>query len=96
MFLPKTRHRCASLSANSVAYLDLTGSGNETAAHLRANGRLTLMFCAFEGAPTILRLYGRGKVLARGSAAYRELLASAFDHERALAHGRWWFLRLIW
>jgi len=85
MFLPKTRHRLRILSANSVAYLDLTGSGNETAAHLRANGRLTLMFCAFEGAPTILRLYGRGKVLARGSAAYRELLASAFDHEESLS-----------
>lgn len=61
-----------------VAYLDLTGSGNETAAHLRADGRLTVMFCAFEGAPMILRLYGRGEVLHRGSAAYGDLLAAAF------------------
>lgn len=62
------------LDANRVAYLDRTGSGNETAAHLRASGRMTLMFCAFEGPPLILRLYGRGRVLPRGSAAYAELL----------------------
>lgn len=51
---------------HTVLYLDLTGSGNETAAHLRANGRLTLMFCSFEGAPLILRLYGTGRVVRRG------------------------------
>jgi hypothetical protein len=62
-----------------VAYLDQTGSGNETAAHVRANGRLTLMFCAFEGAPMILRLYGSANVLGRRSAEYSELLASAFE-----------------
>ncbi|GBU18255.1 MULTISPECIES: pyridoxamine 5'-phosphate oxidase family protein [Methylobacterium] len=66
------------LSPNAVAYLDLTGSGNETAAHLKADGRLTLMVCAFEGAPVILRLYGRGQVLVRGGAAYAALLAEAF------------------
>lgn len=66
------------LTANCVAYLDLTGSGNETAAHLRLDGRLTLMFCAFEGAPLVMRLYGRGRVLGRGSAEYAELLQSAF------------------
>ncbi len=81
---PKDRASLRILSANRVAYLDLTGSGNETAAHVRANGRLTLMFCAFEGAPTILRLYGRGRVLARCSAAYRELLASAFNDEECI------------
>lgn len=48
------------LSPHRVAYLDLTGSGNETSAHLRENRRITLMFCAFEGAPCILRLYGKG------------------------------------
>jgi Pyridoxamine 5'-phosphate oxidase len=62
----------------TVAYLDRTGSGNETAAHLKADGRLTLMFCAFDGPPNILRLYGRGEVLRRGGAAYAEVLASAF------------------
>lgn len=63
----------------TVAWLDLTGSGNETAAHVRAAGRLTLMFCAFEGPPTILRLYGRGRVLPRGGEDYRALLAAHFD-----------------
>ncbi len=48
------------LSPNRVAYLDLTGSGNETSAHLKENERITLMFCAFQGSPSILRLYGRG------------------------------------
>ncbi len=49
------------LSPSRVGYLDLTGSGAETAAHLAQNGRATLMFCAFEGDPLILRLYGRGR-----------------------------------
>jgi hypothetical protein len=47
----------------TVAYLDLTGSGVETVAHLRDNGRITLMFCAFTGRPDIVRLYGRGRVV---------------------------------
>ncbi len=51
------------LSPHQVAYLDLTGSGNETSAHLQENGRMTLMFCAFAGAPLILRLYGQGRVV---------------------------------
>jgi Pyridoxamine 5'-phosphate oxidase len=51
------------LSANRVAYLDLTGSGNETSAHLLENGRITLMFCAFQNAPLILRLYGQGQTV---------------------------------
>lgn len=49
------------LTPRRVAYLDLTGSGNETAAHLAQNGRITLMFCAVEGDPLILRLYGKGR-----------------------------------
>lgn len=48
------------IDAHTVAYLDLTGSGVETIAHLRDNGRITLMFCGFEGRPRILRIYGRG------------------------------------
>src|ERR1700730_3826627 len=70
---PKDGAALRILTPNRVAYLDQTGSGNETAAHLRAHGRLTLMFCAFAGAPLILRLYGQGKVLARGGFAYSEL-----------------------
>jgi hypothetical protein len=61
------------LSPDSVAYLDLTGSGNETAAHLEENGRITFMFCAFAGPPRILRLYGRGEVVLPGSDGWAEL-----------------------
>jgi hypothetical protein len=60
---PKGLETLRVLGPNRVAYLDLTGSGNETAAHLAENGRITLMFCAFEEPPKILRLYGRGRVL---------------------------------
>jgi hypothetical protein len=77
---PKDGAALRILSANRVAYLDQTGSGNETAAHLRANGRLTLMFCAFDGPPLILRLYGHGHALLRGRPAYCELLASWFSN----------------
>ncbi|MEO8604842.1 MAG: pyridoxamine 5'-phosphate oxidase family protein [bacterium] len=61
------------LDPRTVAYLDLTGSGIETAAHLRDNGRITFLFCAFEGAPKIVRLYGRGEVLPIGSAEFDSL-----------------------
>jgi hypothetical protein len=53
------------VSAHSVAYLDQTGSGVETIAHLRENGRIVLMFCAFTGPPRIVRLHGRGRVVLR-------------------------------
>ncbi len=61
------------LSPTRVAYLDLTGSGNETSAHLHENGRITLMFCAFAGPPRILRLFGQGAVALPGSATWHEL-----------------------
>jgi hypothetical protein len=54
--------------------LDLTGSGNETSAHLTENGRITLMFCAFDGAPNILRLYGQGRVALPDSDEWNELI----------------------
>jgi hypothetical protein len=70
------------LDPNTVSYLDQTGSGNETAAHLLASGRLTIMFCGFENVPMILRLYGRGQSLWKGTPEYAALLASAYDgHE---------------
>lgn len=75
---PKDGASLRVLNELKVAYLDQTGSGNETAAHVRANGRLTLMFCALEGAPMILRLYGTARVLARNSAEYLELLGPSF------------------
>jgi hypothetical protein len=59
----------------SVGYLDLTGSGNETAAHLAENGRITFMFCAFQGAPRILRLYGTGRVVLPTSDAWAAVRA---------------------
>ena len=65
---------------NSVAYLDKTGSGNETAAHIRAGGRVTIMFCAFEGPPQILRLYGSGVVHARRSHRFAALLKDRFSN----------------
>lgn len=57
---PKGLESLCVLSPHRVAYLDLVGSGNETSAHLLENGRITFMFCAFEGSPNILRLYGNG------------------------------------
>jgi hypothetical protein len=57
---PKGMNTFRVLSSRRVGYLDVTGSGNETAAHLAENGRITLMLCAFEGAPLIFRMYGRG------------------------------------
>jgi hypothetical protein len=66
------------LGPRSVAYLDLTGSGAETIAHTRENGRLTIMFCAFQGPPRILRLYGTGTAHLCGSPGY-EALAPRFD-----------------
>ncbi|UCE88240.1 MAG: pyridoxamine 5'-phosphate oxidase family protein [Pseudomonadota bacterium] len=58
---------------HQVAILDLTGSGNETAAHLQENGRITVMFCAFAGKPRILRLYGTGEVVLPDRSAWPEL-----------------------
>ena len=51
------------LSPTKVAYMDITGSGNETSAHILENGRITIMFCAFGGPPNILRLYGHGQAV---------------------------------
>lgn len=62
---PKGMDSFAVISPQEVAYLDLTGSGNETAAHIKQNHRLTIMFCSFEGDPLILRLYGTGFVVRR-------------------------------
>ncbi len=63
------------LDDHTVAYLDLTGSGIETVAHLRENARITLMFCAFAGRPDIVRLYGRGRVVLPNDLDAAELLA---------------------
>ncbi len=71
---PKGMDSFRVLDDHSVGYLDLTGSGIETVAHLRENGRIVIMFCAFEGPPNIVRLYGTGSVHPKGTPGYDELL----------------------
>ncbi|RKS08806.1 pyridoxamine 5'-phosphate oxidase [Nocardiopsis sp. Huas11] len=71
----------AVLGERSAAYLDYTGSGAETIAHLRENGRIVLMFCAFDGPPNIVRLHGRGRVVLPSDAGFDELRAH-FPKER--------------
>lgn len=63
----------AVLGPNRVAYLDLTGSGIETVAHLRENGRVCLMFCAFDGPPRIVRLHGRGEAVTARQPGFADL-----------------------
>jgi hypothetical protein len=63
----------AVLGPREVAYVDRIGSGAETIAHLRENGRITIMFCAFDGKPNIVRLSGRGEVVLPGDDAFAEL-----------------------
>lgn len=67
---PKGMDSFRILDDQTVGYLDLTGSGNETAAHLRENGRFSIMFCSFDTDPLILRLYGRGEVVRRQDAGW--------------------------
>jgi hypothetical protein len=66
------------LSDSLVAYMDIVGSGNETSAHMLENGRITFMFCAYEGPPNILRLYGHGRTVLPGDTNW-DGLASLFD-----------------
>jgi predicted pyridoxine 5'-phosphate oxidase superfamily flavin-nucleotide-binding protein len=67
------RDTFAVLGPRTVAYLDLTGSGAETIAHLRQNGKITIMFCSFDSAPKVLRLYGTGRILLPGEPEFGEL-----------------------
>lgn len=73
------------LDEHRIAYLDLTGSGAETIAHLNENQRITIMFCAFEGKPNILRFYGKGRVLEKGSTEYEALYPEFTPHAGARA-----------
>lgn len=70
---PKGLNTFRVFDSRRVGYLDATGSGNETAAHLAENGRITFMFCAFDGEPLILRLYGRGRSLQPRDAEWTQL-----------------------
>jgi hypothetical protein len=77
------------LGPSSVAYLDFVGSGAETIAHLRENGRIVIMLCAFSGPPRILRLHGRGSIVVAGEPGFDELLESCgFDEVGAVPEAR--------
>lgn len=73
------------LAPQTVGYLDLTGSGAETIAHVRENGRIVFLFCAFAGAPKIVRLHGRAEVLLPDSPEWAELRPRFADHPGARA-----------
>jgi hypothetical protein len=76
------------LGPRRVAYLDYVGSGAETVAHVRENGRVTVMFCAFEGPPRIVRLHGRGTVVLPGDPDFGALLEEAAFEEPTVPEGR--------
>jgi hypothetical protein len=78
------RDTFAILGPRTVAYLDLTGSGAETIAHVRQNGRITIMFCSFSHETKVVRLYGTGEVVLPGSARW-EQLAPSFPRTANLA-----------
>ena len=73
---PKGMDTFRVLGPKEIGYLDLTGSGVETAAHLRENGRIVLMFCAFDGPPKIVRFHGLGEYCTPGSAGFEEVAKS--------------------
>lgn len=72
---PKGLNSFRVLSKNRAAWLNVTGSGNETSAHVQHDPRMTIMFCAFEGAALILRLYGNARVIHKKDAEWNELIA---------------------
>jgi len=72
---PKGMDTFRCLDAHRAAYLDLTGSGNETAAYLKADGRATIMFCSFDHRALILRLYGKGRVVRPGAPPWDSLIS---------------------
>ena len=76
------------LGPHRVAYLDYSGSGAETVAHLRENGRIVVMFCAFEGPPQIVRLHGRGEAVFPGDPRFDALLAECAFAEPTIPEAR--------
>ncbi|MCA9863366.1 MAG: pyridoxamine 5'-phosphate oxidase family protein [Thermomicrobiales bacterium] len=77
------------LDEQTIAYVDLVGSGAETVAHLQENGRIVVMFCAFTGAPKVMRFHGTGRSIPEDTPEYRELLTgfTLDDAQRPLARG---------
>lgn len=84
---PKGMDTLKVLGENRVVWLNLTGSGNETAAHIRENPRITVMFCAFEGPPLILRLYGTARAIHSNNPEWEELCG----HFKSFAGSRQFF-----
>jgi hypothetical protein len=76
------------LDERTVAYLDVVGSGAETIAHVRENGRLVIMLCAFSGPPRILRLHGRGEVVAAGDERFDDLIERCAFEQPSVAAAR--------
>jgi hypothetical protein len=76
------------IGPRTLAYLDTVGSGAETIAHLRENGRIVIMLCAFEGPPRIVRIHGRGEVVLPADERFDELLADCRFEEPAAAEAR--------
>ena len=72
---PKGMDSFRVVNENKVLWLNVTGSGNETAAHLLENNRITIMFCSFEGAPNILRLYGKGKEIKPNDTEWKSVIS---------------------
>ena len=83
---PKGLDTLRILGPRNIAYLDLTGSGIETVSHLKENGRIVLMFCAFQGPPKILRVHGRGTVVEPEQPEFPDLAAHfpEFEGTRAI------------
>src|SRR3954470_2430546 len=75
------------LDEHTVAYLDIVGSGAETIAHVRENGRIVVMLCSFDGPPKIVRLHGRGRVVVPDDPEFAAVLAAGF-HEPAAPEAR--------
>ena len=72
------------LDDNTLVYLDRTGSGNETAAHMLADGRMTIMVCSLNGPPQIMRLYGQGMAIPRDTAEFDVLIAAHYGDNAPL------------
>jgi len=81
---PKGMDSFRVLSSSRVLWLNLTGSGNETSAHVQHDPRMTIMFCAFEGAPLIMRLYGSARVIHKNGSEWKEL----YSHFKPLPGAR--------
>ncbi|KAG0347034.1 hypothetical protein BG004_000259 [Podila humilis] len=84
---PKGYDSLRIINPKQVCYLELSGSGIETQAHVQENGRLTVMFCAFEGMPQIMRLMGRGRVVRVDTPEFDTLMATYFKDSQ-LEHAR--------